>query len=71
MPASVVWILLLPFIFDVLLTLVRRARRGEDLLAAHRSHLYQRLMATGLSHREVLLLNLKYFRVCGFAALLC
>jgi UDP-N-acetylmuramyl pentapeptide phosphotransferase/UDP-N-acetylglucosamine-1-phosphate transferase len=32
-----------PFIFDTLLTLLRRARRGENLLTPHRTHLYQRL----------------------------
>lgn len=33
---------LLPFLVDGGLTLVRRARRGESLTEAHRSHLYQR-----------------------------
>lgn len=70
LPASVVWILLLPFMFDVVLTILRRASRGENLLAAHRSHLYQRLMITGMSHRETLLLNLHYFRLIALIALL-
>ena len=30
---------------DTSLTLVRRARRGESLTAAHREHVYQRLTA--------------------------
>ena len=34
-----------PFVFDTSLTLARRVRRRENLLAAHRSHLYQRLDA--------------------------
>jgi UDP-N-acetylmuramyl pentapeptide phosphotransferase/UDP-N-acetylglucosamine-1-phosphate transferase len=42
-----------PFLFDTSLTLVLRACRREDLLCAHRSHLYQRLVLTGLSHRQV------------------
>ena len=42
-----------PFIFDTLFTLVRRLLRGENLFRAHRTHLYQRLLATGLSHSQV------------------
>ena len=64
-PAASVLIVLLPFVFDVALTLARRARRGENLLAAHRSHLYQRLLICGLTHRETLALNLRYFLICG------
>jgi UDP-N-acetylmuramyl pentapeptide phosphotransferase/UDP-N-acetylglucosamine-1-phosphate transferase len=45
-----------PFIFDTLLTLGRRIRRGENILQAHRSHLYQRLVIAGWSHRSVALL---------------
>lgn len=63
-----VLILMLPFVFDVVLTLIRRARRGENLLAAHRSHLYQRLMLCGMSHDEVLRINVGYFTVCGLMA---
>lgn len=50
--ALVVW----PFLFDTLFTLVRRWQRGENLLQAHRSHLYQRLVISGHSHRTVTLL---------------
>lgn len=45
----VVW----PFVFDTAFTIVRRFRRGENVLEAHRSHLYQRLVAAGGSHRQV------------------
>ncbi len=69
-PAGTVVILLLPFIFDATVTLLRRARQNENLLAPHRSHLYQRLMICGMTHREVLLLNLKFFRFCDALALL-
>jgi len=61
---------LLPFIFDVLLTMARRARMGQNLLKAHREHLYQRLMRSGLSHGEVLRINHVCFGLCGLAALL-
>ncbi|HHL43740.1 MAG TPA: hypothetical protein ENJ42_08985 [Hellea balneolensis] len=36
-------LLILPFLVDVLLTLLGRARAGKNLLSAHRDHLYQRL----------------------------
>ena len=50
--ALVVW----PFLADTGFTLLRRAVRRENILAAHRSHIYQRLVITGLSHRRVTLL---------------
>jgi len=46
-------VLILPLLTDVLLTLVRRARKGENLLTSHNSHLYQRLIQHGLSHLQV------------------
>lgn len=45
-----------PFLFDTGFTLLRRVRRGENILHAHRSHLYQRLIVSGLSHGFVALL---------------
>jgi len=45
-----------PFVFDTAFTLARRAIRGENLLSAHRSHLYQRLVLTGVSHRTTTVL---------------
>ncbi len=46
---------LAPFLLDGTFTLLRRARRGEKVWQAHRSHLYQRAVATGLTHGDVLL----------------
>lgn len=46
---------LFPFLFDTTLTLIRRVVRREQFLSAHRSHYYQRLVATGLSHSFVTL----------------
>lgn len=69
LPALTSITILMPFLFDVVLTLIRRARRGENLLKAHRSHLYQRLMQTGLTHSEVLKINVRLFFVCGLAAI--
>ena len=42
-----------PFIFDASFTLCRRAARRENIFKAHRSHLYQRLVIAGWSHRAV------------------
>lgn len=46
-------LVLWPFLFDTGATLVRRAARGEAVWQAHRSHLYQRLIVGGWSHRAV------------------
>jgi hypothetical protein len=46
------------FIYDATFTIIRRIRRREKLYEAHRSHLYQRLVLAGQSHRRV---SLTYF----------
>ena len=67
----VVW----PFIFDTSFTLVRRLINKENIFEAHRSHLYQRLVIAGYSHRFVTLVYmglavtgaiLAFFWVKGF-----
>lgn len=45
--------LALPFLIDVLLTLVWRAKHKRSWLKAHRDHAYQRLIDTGWSHLDV------------------
>ena len=45
-----------PFVFDTSFTILRRLARGERVYTAHRSHLYQRLVIAGYSHRFVTLL---------------
>ena len=45
---------LAPFLLDGTFTLIRRARRREKVWQAHRTHLYQRAVATGLTHGQVL-----------------
>jgi len=42
-----------PFVFDGAFTLVRRALKRENILQAHRTHLYQRLIQSGYSHGQV------------------
>jgi UDP-N-acetylmuramyl pentapeptide phosphotransferase/UDP-N-acetylglucosamine-1-phosphate transferase len=51
------WIVaLFPFLFDGTYTLLRRMLRGEPFYRAHRSHLYQRLVQAGWTHRRTTLL---------------
>jgi len=45
-----------PFLFDTVFTFFRRLRNRENIFEAHRSHLYQRLVAIGYSHRFVSIL---------------
>ena len=42
-----------PFLVDSSFTLLRRLKNGENIFAAHRSHLYQRLVIGGWSHAAV------------------
>jgi glycosyltransferase WbpL len=54
-PAAVFWMVMSLFVFvaDAAATLVTRMARGETWHAPHRSHLYQRLVRTGLGHGTV------------------
>jgi UDP-N-acetylmuramyl pentapeptide phosphotransferase/UDP-N-acetylglucosamine-1-phosphate transferase len=49
-------LLVWPFVFDTLFTFFRRLKNRENVFAAHRSHLYQRLVISGYSHPTVTLL---------------
>ena len=49
----VVPVLLIHFIFDTAFTFLRRLARGENVVSAHRSHLYQRLDRSGFGHARV------------------
>jgi UDP-N-acetylmuramyl pentapeptide phosphotransferase/UDP-N-acetylglucosamine-1-phosphate transferase len=53
-------LLVWPFIFDASYTFIRRLIKGENVFAAHRSHLYQRLVITGISHSRVTLLYMAF-----------
>ena len=46
-------LLVWPFVFDTSLTFFCRLSKGENVFIAHRSHLYQRLVIVGYSHRFV------------------
>ena len=63
-PALVVW----PFLFDSVFTFLRRLRKRENVFAAHRSHLYQRLILSGWSHAAVALLYGALAAAGGFTA---
>jgi glycosyltransferase WbpL len=47
-----------PFVFDASFTLLRRVRRRQNLLQAHREHLYQRLIIANMPHWMVTVLYL-------------
>ncbi len=55
MPAWIWLILLAPFVLDATLTLLRRMLRGERWYQAHATHLYQRMVQSGYSHKQVTL----------------
>lgn len=64
-------LVLSPYIYDVIYTLIRRIRRGENLFTAHRSHLYQRLLiATNWSHARLLAFHLPWYILTGASALI-
>jgi UDP-N-acetylmuramyl pentapeptide phosphotransferase/UDP-N-acetylglucosamine-1-phosphate transferase len=46
-------LLVWPFVFDTVYTFLRRLRHGENVFTAHCSHLYQRLVISGISHKTV------------------
>ncbi len=46
-------LLVWPFVFDAAVTFIRRLIHRENVFTAHCSHLYQRLVATGYSHKKV------------------
>ena len=54
LPLPVIPLALAPFLLDGTFTILRRASRGEAIWKAHRSHLYQRAVTSGQSHRDVL-----------------
>jgi Fuc2NAc and GlcNAc transferase len=61
---------LFPFYADALLTIFYRWRRGENLMEAHRSHLYQHLSNTlGLPHWKVSIMYASIQLIIGVMAL--
>jgi len=57
-PVLIVPLLFFHFIFDTVFTFWRRLLAGENVTQAHKSHLYQLLNQSGLSHARVSLLHM-------------
>lgn len=56
------------FIMDAGVTFIRRAVKRENVFAAHRTHLYQRLVAGGYKHAAISLLYILLTLLAGFLA---
>jgi len=68
-PFFMVGILLVwPFCFDTAFTFLRRLYRRENVLMAHRSHLYQRLVISGYRHETVTLIYMVLSLICLLSA---
>ena len=61
-------ILLLPFLADIFMTLVSRLKHKENLLKAHSSHLYQKLIRSGWSHTKVSFIYAGAGLICAIIA---
>ena len=64
----VVPVLFLPFIFDVVVTLIYRSLRRQNIMKAHREHLYQVGTKLGFTHSHVTLVYGFLFLICGVGA---
>ncbi len=62
--------LALPFLIDVLMTLIWRAKHKRSWLRPHRDHAYQRLIDSGWSHIEVAVLYWGLSAACAVAAII-
>lgn len=70
-PFAATAVALSPFLLDATFTIFRRVRRREAIWRAHRTHLYQRAVATGLTHHDVLLRYLVWMAAETAAAAWC
>jgi UDP-N-acetylmuramyl pentapeptide phosphotransferase/UDP-N-acetylglucosamine-1-phosphate transferase len=68
-PALAAAAALSPFLFDAGVTLLRRLARGERVSQAHRSHMYQRLVACGWTHARTTALYGVLAAVAGILAI--
>src|SRR3989338_5155966 len=57
-----------PFVADATVTLFKRARLGERLSQAHRSHYYQRLVQMGWGHRNTAIAEYALMLLAGISA---
>ncbi|HEX8874637.1 MAG TPA: glycosyltransferase family 4 protein [Nitrosospira sp.] len=58
-----------PFIADASVTLVKRGLRGARVWQAHREHYYQRMVQSGLGHRNTALLGYIFMLAAGASAM--
>ncbi len=63
-------LLIWPFLFDGTYTIFRRLFKGENILQAHRSHLYQRLNIAGWEHSRITSLYFIFALLCIGLAIL-
>ena len=70
--ASLVALLLVcsVYLYDSAFTLLRRVMHGENILQAHRSHLYQRLAQAGFPHAMITCLYLLLHTLVGTLAII-
>jgi len=68
MPVLLAPLLFLPLLADVLLTVAWRARKGRNLLQAHRDHLYQVAIRAGSSHKRIAIMYWLAMLHCALAA---
>ena len=67
-PVTVGLLPLGPFLLDGTFTIFRRVLHKEKPWKAHRSHLYQRAVQAGLTHRQVLAVYVAWLAVCACGA---
>ncbi len=68
--ALIVPVIFLPLLFDVFWTLSSRIMRKQNILSAHREHLYQLLIRTGASHIRVAVIYMTLTALSTAAAIL-
>ena len=68
LPVTALWLVTVP-LMDMLATMMRRARRGYNLMAADRLHLHHLLMDLGLSAPQTLGLLIAYATACALLGL--
>jgi UDP-GlcNAc:undecaprenyl-phosphate/decaprenyl-phosphate GlcNAc-1-phosphate transferase len=67
-PVTALWLVTVP-LMDMLATMARRFRHGNNLMKADRSHLHYTLIDRGLGQRQTLSLMLGYASLCAVVGL--
>ncbi|WP_084417908.1 glycosyltransferase family 4 protein [Henriciella litoralis] len=68
LPVWTVATLALPFLVDIILTLIDRTRRKQSLFNAHRDHAYQALLKSSWAHLDVAVMWWGLSAACAVAA---